>query len=142
MRNNAFFQSTLFENKDPKPHFINPCCFGEDVVTWLLENLRPTGLQLGDSIQEDYGWGFWVEGDYWVPVGIMEDSIGADVAEWRLSVDYDPGLSIKKRLFGKADPVLQLRICQAINSALQGEPGITALRWCNDAETDCGETPW
>jgi len=23
-------------------------------------------------IQEDYGWGVWVENDYWVAVGVMD----------------------------------------------------------------------
>ena len=141
MRNTVNFRSSLFENKEPKPHFINPCCFGEDLVSWLLRGLQGTSLSLGDSVQEDYGWGFWVEGDYWVAVGVMDDSIGVENPQWVVAVDYDAGLNVWKRLFGKADSPLQLKICEAINSVLRDEPKVTEISWCNEPETDCGENP-
>jgi hypothetical protein len=137
MRTQVTFRTRLFENKEPKPHFINARCFGEDLVTWLLERLQ--GFPLGEPIQEDYGWGFWVENDYWVAAGVIDDSIGADNPEWLVIVDFKPGL--KQRLFGKTDPSLHLRICEALDAVLQREPGITEIRWCDDKEIDCGDHP-
>jgi hypothetical protein len=29
------FESTAFNMAEPKDYFINPCCFGDDVATWL-----------------------------------------------------------------------------------------------------------
>ena len=141
MRNKAYFRSSLFENKEPKPHFINPLCFGEDLVSWLLRGLQVTPFSLGESIQEDYGWGFWVERDYWVAVGVMDDSVGVEDPQWVVAVDYDAGLNVWKRLFGKADSSLQLKICEAINLVLRDEPKVTEISWCNEPETDCGENP-
>lgn len=53
-----FFRARLFENREPKPHFINPNCFGEDLAAWLLERLKASPLSFSAPIQEDYGWGF------------------------------------------------------------------------------------
>lgn len=55
-------ETELFEHRDVKPHFINPCCFGEDFAAWLrdrLSGLVTTGFEIGALIQEDYGWGLW-----------------------------------------------------------------------------------
>ena len=139
MRNQVSFRTRLFENKEPKSYFINPPCYGEDLASWLLQRLQGTEFSVGEPIQEDYGWGFWVESDYWVAAGVMDDSIGVDQPEWQVSVSFEAGL--KKRLFGKADPSLHLRICEALDSVLQQEPEVTNIRWCNVEETDCGDNP-
>ncbi len=141
MRNNVHFRTSLFENKEAGPHFINSRCFGEDLVSWLLLRLQGSPFSLGDAIQEDYGWGFWVENDYWVAVGVMDDSIGIENPNWLISVNYDAGLNLRKRFFGKADPSLQLKICGAINSVLHNEPNVTEILLCDDEETDCDQNP-
>jgi hypothetical protein len=44
-----------------KPHFINPCCFGEDFAAWLKQELAPLaahGFDFSEPMQEDYGWAF------------------------------------------------------------------------------------
>jgi len=61
MRDDITIETDLFEHREVKPHFINPCCFGEDFADWLRGRLSPLtaeGFQFTDSIQEDYGWGF------------------------------------------------------------------------------------
>ena len=55
-------ETDLFEHREVKPHFINPCCFGEDFAAWLKEQLSPlvdSGFNFSKINQEDYGWGFW-----------------------------------------------------------------------------------
>ena len=141
MRNVVFFRTNLFENKEPKPHSINPRCFGEDLISWLWEKLQGNSFSLGKPIQEDYGWGLVAENDYWVAAGVMEDSIDVENPEWLITINYDPGPNLIKSLFKKADHSLQLRICEAINSALRKESSITDIRWCDEKETDCGENP-
>jgi hypothetical protein len=141
MRNYVSFRSSRFENKIVQPHFINAICFGEDLAAWLLTELRESPWNFSAPIQEDYGWGFWVNQDFWVAISIMDDSIGAEIAEWLLSVEYDAGLNLKKRLFAKPDRTLQAQICTTIHSALGDSPDITEIRWCDDGERDCGDAP-
>jgi hypothetical protein len=35
MRDAITIETDLFEHREVKPHFINPCCFGEDFAAWL-----------------------------------------------------------------------------------------------------------
>lgn len=139
LRINAYFRTNLFESRTPQPHFINPNCFGEDAAHWLRHRMQ--GLRFGFSavFQEDYGWGFWADGQYWVAVVLLEAS--GEPPQWLIGVDYDPGLDLKQRFFGKADARTIARLCAAIHAALLSEPRITELRWCDRAEQDCDATP-
>jgi len=102
-------ETDIFEHRQVKPHFINPCCFGEDFATWLKEQLSPLtsfGFSYSDVIQEDYGWGFWArrgKDPFWVAVSYVGDGPQEAPAHWILSVSYDPGLNVVKRLFHRFD---------------------------------------
>ena len=55
-------ETDMFEHREVKPHFINPCCFGEDFAAWMKRELSPLvddGFTFSEPIQEDYGWGLW-----------------------------------------------------------------------------------
>jgi hypothetical protein len=50
-------ESTAFNMAEPKDYFINPCCFGDDLAKWLIDELRKQGLATDDRPgQEDFGW--------------------------------------------------------------------------------------
>jgi len=99
----------LFEHRVVKPHFINPCCFGEDFAAWLKERLSPlvrSGFNFSNLIQEDYGWGFWAwhgKDPFWVALSYVGDGPQETPAQWVILVNYDPGLNLIKRLFHKPD---------------------------------------
>jgi hypothetical protein len=45
----------LFEHRKVKPHFINPCCFGEDFAAWLKQELSRSaaqGMEFSEPVQE------------------------------------------------------------------------------------------
>ena len=102
-------ETDLFEHREAKPHFINPCCFGEDFAVWLKEQLSPlldSGFNLSKIVQEDYGWGFWAwhgKDPFWVALSYVGDGPQEAPAQWVISVNYDHGLSLLKRLFHKPD---------------------------------------
>ena len=51
-------ETDLFEHREVKPHFMNPCCFGEDFAAWLKQELvrfPDLHFELSEAIQEDYG---------------------------------------------------------------------------------------
>jgi hypothetical protein len=139
MRTNVYFRTDLFESRTPQPHFINPNCFGDDLARWLLRRLQGMRFSLSEPTQEDYGWGFWAQGKYWVAVGLIEDS--GQPPEWLIAVDYDPGLNLRERLFGQADADTLARLCAAVHAALKSEPRIADVRWCDNDDADCGEAP-
>jgi hypothetical protein len=126
----ATFRSGYFDNKTPKPHFINPNCFGEDLAAWLRDGLGAR-FEPGGIIQEDYGWGFWTNanGDpYWVSVQLYNfnwaayDRTGVYVAEdpgeWLLSVGYDAGLNFLRPLFRRPKAHDLLSLCRALDDHL------------------------
>jgi hypothetical protein len=51
------FTSAVFNTTEQKPYFINPCCFGDDVAVWLIEQFRERGMVTDEEPgQEDFGW--------------------------------------------------------------------------------------
>ncbi|HZQ19589.1 MAG TPA: hypothetical protein VFA90_12775 [Terriglobales bacterium] len=51
------FRSGKFNISESKPHYINPCCFGDDVAEWLVQRLKEVGVPVDEKIgQEDFGW--------------------------------------------------------------------------------------
>ena len=126
-------ETDLFEHREVKSHFINPCCFGEDFAGWLLgqlADLRGAGFTLSEPIQEDYGWGFWVSRDrdhFWIALSYCGDGPTEEPAEWVVSVGYDPGLNLFKRLFHKPDGLALAQLRSRVWQALRTTPGIRVL---------------
>lgn len=116
----------MFEHREVKPHFVNPCCFGEDFAAWLKKQLSPpvdSGFTFSDPIQEDYGWGLWAthgKDRFWIALSYVGDGPQEAPAQWVVSVSYDPGLNLVKRLFHKTDRQalehLRDRVRQAVTS--------------------------
>lgn len=132
MKKTVTFKTALFESKEPKPHFINERCFGEDLAAWLLQRLQGAPFTFDEPIQEDYGWGFWAQAGkdtYWTAIGIFDESIGSDIAEWGVTVAADAGLNPFRRLFHKPKLEDLLSLCSAIDAALHAEPGIREVQW-------------
>src|SRR5712671_4899420 len=110
MQDAITIETSLFNYRDVLPNFINPCCFGEDFSIWLSRELAPLveqGFTISNPIQEDYGWGLWVSHEqdaFWIALSCMDDELNKESAEWVVSVEYDAGLNVFKRLFHKPDP--------------------------------------
>src|SRR6266851_5317343 len=89
--NSIMIETDLFEHREVKPHFINPCCFGEDFAEWLREELShfpDLGFELSEPIQEDYGWGFWAsrgKDRFWVALSYVGDGPKESPAQWVVS---------------------------------------------------------
>ena len=50
------FRTNRFNLSKIGEHFINPCCFGEDLAAWIRVKLIEKGVQARDPYQEDWGW--------------------------------------------------------------------------------------
>jgi len=128
------FETARFEFREPKPHFINPCCFGEDVIAWLrphLADLTAQGFEVDDeAIQEDYGWGLWVrrgKDAFWIAAGCATGDAEDTTAEWVVSVNWDPGLNLIRRLFHKPDPAAFAAIRDRVWAAIRAAPDARVL---------------
>jgi hypothetical protein len=123
-------ETDLFEHREVKPHFINPCCFGEDFAAWLKDQISPlanSGFNLSKLIQEDYGWGFWArhgKDSYWVALSYVGDGPQESPAEWVISVSYDPGFNPIKRLFHKPDQQASQNLRDHVRQAVTSNTAI------------------
>jgi hypothetical protein len=86
------FETDRFNVSQVKEHFINPCCFGEDVAQWLGEKLAEKGAVTSSPGQEDWGWYLLVEQGserYFVGIGgnPKEGDLGKNEGEWRIMVE-------------------------------------------------------
>lgn len=123
-------ETDLFEHRHLKPHFINPCCFGEDFAAWLRAKLSGVNLELSDIIQEDYGWGFWVNADkdhFWIALSYVGDGPQEPPAQWVVSVNYDPGLNLFRRLFRNPNYERLRDLRHRVKDAIASEPRIKTV---------------
>jgi hypothetical protein len=128
-------ETDLFEHRKVKPHFINPCCFGEDFAVWLKQELLhfpELGVELSEPIQEDYGWGLWAshrQDRFWIAISFVGDGPQEAPAQWVLSVTYDPGFNLAKRLFHKPDQLVLAQLRDRIRQIFQSN---NAIKTVND----------
>jgi|SRR5690606_1915682 len=126
-------ETSQFNHTEVKPHFINPNCFGEDFAEWLilkLEHLKKDGFEISAPIQEDYGWGFWVSKEretFWVAIGIIGDGQDDEIPQWNISINYDAGLNLIKRLFHKPDAADFERIRNSVFDILKNSASIKVV---------------
>lgn len=143
---------------------------GGDLIAWLIPRLQPVPLEIGEPIQEDYGWGFWAKSgkdSFWVYAALYPNSravwegeeeyeaeeprpaskteaIERDgPAQWGLAAAYDSGRYVLRKLFHRPDPTLLPQLCEAIDRALRSEPEIRDIRWWSKGfeEGTSGEHP-
>ena len=123
-------ETDMFEHREVKPHFMNPCCFGEDFASWLKEQvaaLADSGFTFSEIIQEDYGWGFWAShgnDPFWVAISYVGDGPQEAPAQWIISVSYDPGLNLLKRLFHRPDLAALHQLWDRVQQAFSSEAAI------------------
>ena len=104
MRYDIVFTTSRFNLTEVKEHFINPCCFGEDLAAWLQQQLLAKDVQAHAPDQEDWGWytGANFEGSAYF-IGVSgnpnEGASGDNAGEWRIAVEKVR--TIKDRLFGR-----------------------------------------
>jgi hypothetical protein len=129
-----FIETDLFEHREVKPHFINPCCFGEDFAGWLKQELSrfpELRVDLSNPIQEDYGWGLWAthgKDRFWIAISYVGDGPQEAPPQWAVSVTYDPGLNLAKRLFHKPDLEAQVQLWNRIRQILQSNRSIKTIK--------------
>lgn len=126
------FESNQFNLSQVHPHFINPCCFGEDLAAWLSEQLRAQDFSATSPAQEDWGWYFDVQmngADYFVGVGgnSHEDAADPNFGEWRIMVEKTR--SLWQKLRGKNQASRAEPIYAVIENLLRQKLGIASVRY-------------
>jgi hypothetical protein len=124
------FESAAFNLNEPKDYFINPCCFGDDVANWLIDELRKQGVTTDDKPgQEDFGWylNFDASGMPHTFVIGHQPSGETEAGRWIGWVERRRGFF--RSLLGARDRGIQPAAVEAIDKVLSNSPRIRAVRW-------------
>lgn len=128
MQNTARFSTDIFNTTIVHEHFINDCCFGEDVGEWLKSRLEAKGYEIDDPGQEDWGW----------YLGCVKDGVTYMLCLYFMEEDEEPFWQIVvvvcvpflKRIF-RPKPEIPAQLRRDIHNVLESEPKIRDIYWLN-----------
>ncbi len=128
MRNAVRFNSSLFNDTEPKDYFINPGSFGDDVGNWLRPRLERLGYQVVGPTQEDWGWYLdcaKAGATHSLNIGYLGDH---DEGSWEIFIVRSRSLG--DRLLSRyrtIDP----QVAQDLHAILTSSAEIQVLSWVN-----------
>ena len=136
MEDDLLFETDRFNLSEVKNHFINPCCFGEDVAAWLREELLGEGINVTEPDQEDWGWYIEAEyrGDsYFIGIGGNTDEFSEkrNQGEWRILVEKNR--STWQKLTHRDDVSSANELMNIIRRIVEKESGVKNVRFENGA---------
>jgi hypothetical protein len=101
---------------------------GSALADWLRTILIERGFAVQESLQEDYGWGFWLNNEtaIWIAVGLADDSDDGDnpsesteVPTWFVIVSHEAPIFSPRQWFRRREGrELAQRVFQAIEQAV------------------------
>jgi hypothetical protein len=127
-KHSLWVTTARFEVAIPGEHFINPRCFGEDFAHWLRGLLLERGIDVDEPIQEDWGWILLAKMQskkLTISIGVLEDSIGAVPAVWKLDVEFEKVLNGIRAWFTRIPEEPARQLITEIRDALSEESGIS-----------------
>ena len=133
------FESTAFNMAEPKDYFINPCCFGDDLAKWLIDELRKQGSGTDDEpSQEDFGWylNFETAGIAHTFVIGHRPTGESEAGTWFGVIERNRGFF--GSIFGRRRRGIQPSAADAIHAILSTSPLIQDVRWHFKLDFDKG----
>ena len=140
LRTVVTFKTTRFNSTEEKPYFINPGCFGDDVLRWMKDELKDRGAKTADEPgQEDFGWylNFEVAGlEHTFVVGFRPGD-----AIWIGWVERSRGFI--GSILGRRKRGIDVAALEVLHNVLASSPEIKDVRWHSELafEKD-GESGW
>jgi hypothetical protein len=133
------FETSCFNLSKVAEHFINPCCFGEDLASWLRTKLADKHIEAAQPYQKDWGWELPVthrSDVYYLCMSGNPDEAGTnkDDGEWRIIVQKRQ--SIWQRLTGKGKITADDPLVRLIERILSGEPAVRTCTVSSSGSTE------
>lgn len=127
MKTQVAFRSQNFPPYDGEEEQINPGLWGKRLAEYLVERLKPHGIEAEEIIAEDWGWYIPIKNEAF-RLAICCGHQDGDDDEFLCFTD--PATPIIRKLFKKIDATPELtRVVTAMNSVLSSDPGITDIEW-------------
>ena len=125
----VLFRSDAFNTTEERDYFINPCCFGDDVARWFIEELQKRNIVVdAEPSQEDWGWYFFFtceNSQYTLKIGFRPEDDDRD--DWLCFIEPPPRpfLSWLKRENKTIHPCA----ARTIHDVLSQSDKISHIRW-------------
>lgn len=119
----ATFVTQRFNTTVAKKTFVNAGCYGDDVASWLAEQLQAAGHRSATPVSEDFGWAvkLKVNGrDYWASIGYVP---GREM--WFVALECGGTLARFFARFRRIPPAA----VEAVRRVLEACPDLRELRW-------------
>ena len=133
LRSVVTFRSTSFNTTQSKEYFINPGCFGDDLVRWIAEELSRRGARTEHPGQEDFGW--YVKFDFGGEPHVFVTAYRPDDC-WIAWLEKASGLW--GTLIGSGNRNLSPRAARELHNILSTSPQISDLKWHYKKDFDGG----
>jgi hypothetical protein len=131
------FRSNLFSMEE-RDHYINPCCFCEDLAEWLGKSLSTALPSMAlDVYQEDFGWvvDLVPQGETYVIMVVAQTFLlpGKETTSDEFGIyiwGRPPGL-LRRLVSGTPATLVENTnlVVRAIDAALHAETGIRQVEW-------------
>ena len=121
------FKTNRFNLSKVGEHFINPCCFGEDLAAWLRIKLSERNVEVRESYQEDWGWELPAtqESDsYYLCMSGNSDELSTNKDDGEWGIIIEKRRSIGQRLRGVGKIAANDKMVGTIEEVLRAEPAI------------------
>lgn len=125
------FQTHLFPTAPEGDLELNNGSPGSAAAQWLRTAVEAAGCACKPILQEDYGWGFWLDDPcpIWVSVSLADAEPGSgETPEWIAGVDYERPLFSPSSWFKKphCEPLAD-KVFAAVARAVDDAEGVTRL---------------
>ena len=127
MNTQVAFRSQNFPPYDGEEEQINPGLWGKRLAEYLVEKLKPHGIETEEIIAEDWGWYIPIKNEGF-RLAICCGHQNGDDDEFLCFTD--PATPIIRKLFKKIDATHELtRVVTAMGNILSSDPGISDIEW-------------
>jgi len=127
MKTQVAFRSKNFPPYDGEEEQINPGLWGKRLAEYLVDKLKPHGIEAEEIIAEDWGWYIPIKNEGF-RLAICCGHQDGDDDEFLCFTD--PATPIIRKLFKKIDATHELtRVVTAMGNILSSDPEITDIEW-------------
>jgi len=132
MKTQVAFRSRNFPPYDGEEEQINPGLWGKRLAEYLVDKLKPHGIETEEVIAEDWGWYIPIKNEGF-RLAICCGHQNGDDDEFLCFTD--PATPIVRKLFKKIDATRELtRVVTAMGKILSSDPEITEIEWTEVAK--------
>lgn len=127
MKTQVAFRSRNFPPYDGEEEQINPGLWGKRLAEYLVDKLKPHGIETEEVIAEDWGWYIPIKNEGF-RLAICCGHQNGDDDEFLCFTDT--ATPIIRKLFKKIDATRELtRVVTAMGDILSSDPEITDIEW-------------